>query len=173
MEDARYPIGRFEMPAQVTPETRAGWIRTLEILPAQMREAVSGLSESQLDTPYRKGGWTVRQVVHHVPDSHLHAYLRFKLALTEEEPIIKPYDEAATALLADYALPVEVSLGLLEHLHARWVVLLRALRPQDFARAYIHPENGRVTLERALGLYDWHARHHLTHITRLRERMGW
>jgi hypothetical protein len=173
MEDPRYPLGPFVMPAQVTPETRAAWILTLETLPARMREAVAGLSDSQLDTPYREGGWTLRRVVHHVPDSHMHSYIRFKLALTEDLPTIKPYDEAATALLADYALPVEVSLNLLEHVHARWVVLLKAMRPEDFARVYIHPDNGRMTLEQALGLYDWHARHHLAHITRLRQRMGW
>ena len=139
-----------------------------------MRAAVAGLTPEQLDTPYRPGGWTVRQVVHHVPDSHINSYVRFKLALTEEEPTIKPYDEARWAKLADTATtPVEVSLTLLDSLHSRWVPLLQSLTEADFARQFRHPELGMVRLDRNLALYAWHGKHHVAHITSLRERMGW
>ena len=139
-----------------------------------MREAVAGLTEAQLDTPYRPGGWTVRQVVHHVPDSHINSYVRFKLALTEDAPVIKPYDEARWATLADATTtPIEVSLTLLESLHARWVRLLEGMTAAEFLRAFNHPESGVVRLDQNLALYSWHSRHHVAHILRLRERMGW
>ena len=139
-----------------------------------MRAAVAGLSTDQLDTPYRPGGWTVRQLVHHVPDSHMNAFVRFKLALTEDVPTIKPYDEAAWAKLADYSsTPVEVSLGLLETLHDRWVRLLESMTTADFDRAFRHPEIGTMTLGSYLAGYSWHSRHHVAHIMALRGRMGW
>jgi uncharacterized damage-inducible protein DinB len=174
MTDPCYPIGRFAPDANPTPETRARHMEAIASLPGRMRQAVAGLKESQLDTPYRDGGWTVRQVLHHVPDSHLNAYVRFKLAVTENTPTIKPYDEAAWARLRDSELtPVEVSLTLLESLHARWTVLLRSLAAEDFQRTFIHPESGPHDVDWLLALYSWHGNHHLAHITRLRERMGW
>ncbi len=174
MSDLRYPIGRFAADADVTEEKRRRWIGEIANTPDTLRAAVHGLSAEQLDTPYRPGGWTVRQVVHHLPDSHLNAYVRFKLALTEREPTVKTYDEAAWAELADgRAAPVEVSLTLLESLHHRWILLLRSLTPADIARALSHPELGRVALETYLQMYAWHGRHHVAHITSLRERMGW
>ena len=150
-------------------------IDVIAAAPARMREAVAGLSDGQLDTPYREGGWTVRQVVHHVPDSHLNAYIRLKLALTENEPTIKPYDEALWAQLDDvHTTPVETSLTLLESLHARWVGLLRAMKDKDFRRTFRHPEHeGAPTLDWLVAMYEWHSRHHVAHITSLRERMSW
>jgi len=172
--DLRYPIGPFEWKDSLTEEERQRAIDGIAEAPARLRAAVKGLSPQQLDTPYRPGGWTVRQVVHHVPDSHLNAYIRFKLALTEDQPTIKPYDQERWAGLEDTRnTPVEVSLGLLETLHQRWVALLKSLRPQDFARTFRHPELGIVTLDKHLSLYAWHGRHHIAHITSLRERMGW
>jgi len=170
-----YPVGRYNEPAMVTPAQRAAWLDDVAGAPAAMRAAISGLSPAQLDTPYRDGGWTVRQVVHHVPDSHMNAYVRFKLALTEDMPVIKPYDQARWAELPDSAAtPIEVSLALLEALHARWVRLMRAMSPSDFARRFRHPEHDRIfTLDGTLGLYAWHGRHHVAHITALRERNGW
>jgi len=138
-----------------------------------MRAAVQGLGPEQLDTRYRPEGWTVRQVVHHVPDSHINAYIRFKLALTEEQPPVKPYDQAAWAELSDSSAPIEVSLQLLAALHSRWVDVLQGMRPSDFGRTLYHPEHGVVTLDRMLAMYAWHSGHHLAHITSLRERMGW
>jgi len=139
-----------------------------------MRKAVAGLSQEQLNTPYREGGWTVRQLVHHVPDSHLNAYIRCKMALTENIPTIKPYDQGAWANLKDTALtPVDVSLSLLEAIHARWVTLLRTLKTEDFQRQFKHPETGTQTIDSTVALYAWHSNHHLAHITGLRERMGW
>lgn len=174
MSDHRYPIGPFSMPDQVTSHTRAQWIKIIAQTPAQMRQAVEGLDDLQLDTPYREHGWTVRQVVHHVPDSHINSYVRFKLALTETDPVIKPYDEHAWAMLSDSRdTPIEVSLDLLDSLHRRWVVLLESLGTQDYAKAFVHPESGRITLERALGIYAWHGAHHVAHITELRKRKGW
>ena len=173
MTDPRYPIGRFEAPGTFTSQQRVALIEEIAAAPAQMRRATSGLSPEQLDTPYREGGWTVRQVVHHVPDSHLNAYVRFKLALTEEAPTIKPYDEALWADLPDSRGEIAVSLALLTALHARWVTLLRAFDEAGFGRVYRHPELGTVSLDRALALYAWHGRHHVAHITGLRERMGW
>ncbi|MGH7624743.1 MAG: YfiT family bacillithiol transferase [Gemmatimonadaceae bacterium] len=170
-----FPIGRYNEPATVTPAQRTAWMDDVAGTPAAMRAALSGLSPAQLDTPYRDGGWTLRQVVHHVPDSHMNAYMRFKLALTEDVPVIKPYDQAGWAELPDSAAtPIEISLTLLEALHARWVRLMRAMSPMDFARSFRHPEHDRIfTLESTLGLYAWHGRHHVAHITALRERNGW
>lgn len=172
--DPSYPIGRFQKETHISSDRRRALIDGIAKLPLDLRAAVEGLSDSQLDTLYRPRGWTVRQVVHHVPDSHLNAYLRFKLALTEPEPTIKPYDEKRWAELADVKLtPVEVSLSLLQCLHARWTLLLRALEPAAFARTFRHPDLGLLTLDTQLGLYEWHGRHHVAHITTLRDRMGW
>lgn len=173
-EDLRYPVGRFDVRAPVPAEQIPGWTQQIADTPARLRAAVEGLSPERLDTPYRPGGWTVRQVVHHLPDSHMNAYTRLKLALTEDEPTIKPYDEAAWALLEDSrSTPLEVSLTLLETLHDRWVRLMRALGPADFARTLRHPEMGTMRVDALVGLYAWHGRHHVAHITGLRERMGW
>jgi uncharacterized damage-inducible protein DinB len=172
--DLRYPIGRFAPPAASVPGIRAAQIQTLRRLPERLRAAVTGLSDAQLDTPYREDGWTVRQVVHHVADSHSVCLMRFKLALTEDWPTINPYDEAAWACLADSRLlPVEVSLELIEALHARWVTVLESLEDEDFQRGFNHPERGRMNLATTLALYDWHSRHHTAHITGLRTRQGW
>jgi len=173
-EDLRYPIGRPTLKEELTEDERAAAIATIEDCPAALRRALAGLTPGQLDTPYRPGGWTVRQVAHHVPDSHMNAYIRFKWALTEDEPTIKAYKEALWAELPDSRVtPVEVSLGLLENVHRRWIDLLRSLAPGDFQRVLIHPENGRRTLDQMLGLYAWHGAHHVAHVTSLRERMGW
>jgi len=174
MDDLRYPIGRFERPAAVAAEKREGLIAEIERLPAALAEVATSLSPQQLGTHYRPEGWTVRQVVHHVPDSHMNAYVRFRLALTEEEPVIKPYDEAAWARLGD-ALdgPIDVSLALLNALHSRWVALMRAMTPPEWERAFRHPEHGRMRLDQTLAVYAWHGRHHLGHIQRTRERNGW
>jgi len=173
-EDLRYPIGPFEPPGSITPEDRRRWIEEIASTPAAMRAAVAGLDAGQLDTPYRPGGWTVRQVVHHVPDSHMNSYCRTRLALTEAEPTIKPYDENRWSELSDArGGPVEASLGLLEALHARWVLLMESLDPANWGRTFVHPEYGRRTLEQNLALYAWHGRHHVAHITSLRRRRGW
>jgi uncharacterized damage-inducible protein DinB len=172
--DLRYPIGRFRRPDALGDAERRRAIDAIAAAPAQLRAAVAGLSDAQLDTPYRPGGWTVRQLVHHVPDSHLNAYVRFKLALTEDEPTIKPYDEARWAELDDSRqTPIETSLVVLERLHERWVILLRALPPESFERRLHHPETGTQRLDQLLALYAWHGRHHVAHVTALRERMGW
>jgi hypothetical protein len=174
MEDLRYPIGRFVEDSAVTGEKRSAWIRQIAGAPGAIRQAVTGLSDRQFDTPYRPGGWTVRQVLHHVPDSHLNAYCRCKFALTEDNPTIKPYDEAAWARVADTdRTPPEVSLTLLDALHQRWVILLESLEPRDFTRPLQHPERGAITLDWMLQLYAWHGRHHAAHITELRKREGW
>ena len=171
MDDPRYPIGPFVYQGPQTPKRRLDCITRIERAPANLRMAVAGLTDAQLDTPYRVGGWTVRQVVHHVPDSHLNAYCRFKFALTEDNPTIKPYDEAAWANVADTAgTPPEVSLALLDALHQRWVVLLESLTAADFARPLQHPERGAITLDWMLQLYAWHGRHHAAHVTSLRAR---
>src|SRR5712692_1993934 len=160
--DPRYPIGKFEMPKEVTPARRQQAIGEIAATPAKLRAAVKGLNDAQLDTPYREGGWTVRQVVHHVPDSHLNAYCRFKLALTEAHPTIRPYDEARWAELSDSRdTPVETSLAMLESLHDRWTRLLRAMSDANFRRTLNHPESGVMTLDALLGLYGWHGRHHV------------
>lgn len=174
MTDLRYPVGRFQRSDEVTAEQRRAWVEEIRRLPDELRRAVAGLGERQLDTPYRDGGWTVRQVVHHLPDSHVNAYVRFKLALTEAEPSIKAYDEARWAELPDTRLtPVDTSLSLLQALHDRWTTLLQELSDEDWRRAFLHPENGRMTLDSLVQLYAWHGRHHVAHITRLREREGW
>ena len=174
MADPRYPIGRFKVEGEITEDHIALFVSDIERAPAQLRSAVAGLHDQQLDTPYREGGWTVRQVVHHLPDSHLNAYVRLRLALTEEAPTIKPYQEAKWAELADArSAPVDVSLDLLTSLHRRWVALLRVMNPEDFARTFTHPELGLVRLDRNLALYAWHGKHHIAQVTGLRERMGW
>lgn len=174
MNDPRYPIGKASLKPELSDTERREAIDTIAAVPANLRAAVAGLGEEQLDTPYRDGGWTVRQLVHHVPDSHVNAYIRFKLALTEDTPTIKTYAEDRWAKLADTkTTPVEVSLTLLEAVHRRWDDLLRSLGPEDFQRPLNHPENGRMTLDQMLGLYSWHGRHHVAHVTELRKRMGW
>lgn len=173
MSDPRYPIGPHERRDVLTAEERAAMIEQIAAAPRKLREAVAGLTPQQLETPYRDGGWTLRQVVHHVPDSHLNSYVRFKLALTEQTPTIRPYDEARWAELADSHLtPPETSLTLLESLHDRWVRLLRSMSADDFRRTLNHPENGLMTLDAMLALYAWHGRHHVAHITATRERLG-
>jgi uncharacterized damage-inducible protein DinB len=171
--DLRYPIGKFVWPKTVTREQRESAIGDIAALPARFRDAVRGLSAEQLDTPYREGGWTARQVVHHVPDSHMNSYIRFKLALTEDKPIIKPYDEAAWARLEDSRGAIEPSLQLLEALHERWVALMRAMTAEEWKREFVHPERGPMALDVTVALYAWHSAHHLAHITRLRESRGW
>lgn len=173
--DLRYPVGKFQYDGVATPEARARRIEEIAKAPAALRAAVKGLSPKQLDTPYREGGWTVRQVVHHVPDSHLNAYVRFKLALTEDTPTIKPYDQEHWAQLPDTrTLPPEVSLELLDAVHQRWVAVLEGMTPADWQRAYRHPEYNRVVpLDEVLAMYAWHGRHHVAHVTSLREREGW
>ncbi|MGH9689001.1 MAG: YfiT family bacillithiol transferase [Candidatus Acidiferrales bacterium] len=173
--DLRYPIGKFQRPsAPLTPDQRLECIDAIAETPAHLSAAVAGLTPAQLDTPYRPGGWTVRQVVHHLPDSHMNSYVRFKLALTEDEPAVKSYEEDRWAQLADSRdTPIETSLALLENLHKRWVVLLRSLAPSDWSRKFVHPMLGPVTLDPNLALYAWHGRHHVAHITALRERNAW
>ena len=173
-EDLRYPIGRLREEGPLGEERRLELIAQVAETPERLRAAIHGLGHEQLDTPYRHGGWTVRQVIHHVPDSHMNAYVRFKLALTEESPTVRPYAEALWALLPDTGRTApEVSLALLDALHKRWVILLRAMTAGDFARTLNHPEKGLLTLDQMLALYAWHGRHHVAHITALRERMGW
>ena len=172
--DLRYPVGKFQPEPELNDVSRQNLIRQIAETPAKLREAVKGLTEEQLDTPYRPGGWTVRQVVHHIPDSHMNAYVRMKLGITEHEPTIKPYKESLWAELVDAkSSPVDPSLMLLESLHQRWVVFLRSMATADFARAVNHPEHGLMKLDRIVQLYAWHGRHHVAHITSLRERMGW
>ena len=173
--DLRYPVGRFSTPtAPLGSEERARFIEAIAVTPARLTAAVAGLDESQLDTPYRPDGWTVRQVVHHLADSHINAFTRFKLALTESAPTIKPYDEAAWARLPDAdGPPHTLSLALLEGLHARWVTLLRSMDDSDFRRTLVHPERGSLDLDFMLALYAWHGEHHVAHVTGLRERSGW
>jgi hypothetical protein len=171
--DPRYPIGGFAAPATITPDERTAAIATLAELPEHLRNAVDGLNTPQLSTPYREGGWTLRQVVHHIADSHMNAFIRMRLALTEDWPTIKPYDEAAWSKLHDSAAPVEWSLELIEALHARWVMLLQSLTEEQWHRGYNHPEDGPVSVEYAALTYAWHSRHHVAHITHLRSRQGW
>jgi uncharacterized damage-inducible protein DinB len=174
MNDLRFPVGKFHYDGSMSHQQQQGFLHEVAQTPAEFRTAVQGLSDAQLDTPYRPDGWTVRQVVHHVPDSHLNAYVRFKLALTEDDPTIKPYAEDRWAELADTkATPIEVSLTMLDSLHDRWVRLLRSLTPEQWNRTFRHPEMGPMTLEKTLALYAWHGRHHVAHITELRKRMSW
>jgi uncharacterized damage-inducible protein DinB len=173
-EILRYPVGRFVAPAGFSQREKQAAIDTLAALPENLRSAVEGLSAAQLNTPYREGGWTVRQLVHHVADSHINAYVRTRLALTEDWPTVKAYDERVWAELHDaHTLPVDVSLDLLEPLHRRWVALFESLDDAAFARGYNHSENGPQKLSQVLPLYAWHCRHHTAHITELRKRMSW
>jgi hypothetical protein len=172
--DLRYPIGKFKAVMPVTHELRGAAIDALEGFPARIRDAVAGLSDAQLDTPYRPEGWTVRQVVHHVADSHMNGYLRMKLALTEDTPTIKPYDENAWAMLPDTKLPVAVSLSLIDGIHRRWVSVINGMGIDPFSRSFIHPELGtEMTLDHQVQMYAWHSHHHLAHITELRRRERW
>jgi uncharacterized damage-inducible protein DinB len=174
MTDLRFPIGKSTYNGDLTDDQKRAFLDEIARTPANLRTAVQGLSDTQLDTPYRPGGWTVRQVVHHVPDSHLNSYVRFKLALTEDEPTIKPYAEDRWAELADSkSTPIEISLTMLDSLHDRWVRLLRSLSPEDWKRTFRHPALGPMTLEKTLALYAWHGQHHVAHITSLRQRERW
>ena len=173
-EDLRYPIGKFEPSEEFSAERRRHSIQTIEELPVKIRRAVSDLSDAQLDTAYRPGGWTVRQVVHHVADSHVNSFCRFKLGLSEETPTIKPYDEAMWAEMTDSKnVPVESSLSIIDGVHARWTLLLKSMNDVDFARRINHPERGEMSLNQTLALYDWHCRHHTAHIADLRIRNDW
>ena len=172
--DLRYPIGKFQKETDITDIRRNELIEGISRLPGQLRSAVEALTEQQLDTPYRPEGWTVRQVTHHLPDSHMNAYIRLRLALTEPEPTIKPYNEKQWAELADArSAPIHLSLTLLDSLHQRWILLLRSLGAKELGRTFRHPQMGVMTLDTQLGLYDWHGRHHVAQITSLVERMGW
>ena len=174
LDELRYPIGRFRAPESSSRDDRAAQIETLRRLPERLRAAAAGLDDGRLDTPYREGGWTVRQLVHHIADSHANSYMRFKLALTEDCPAIKAYDEAAWAELPEArTLPIEPSLNWIEAMHFRWVATLESMTDSDFEKTFLHPERGRMTLATNLALYDWHSRHHTAHITNLRARMGW
>lgn len=173
-DELKYPIGRFRPPSSASPREREVWIDQIDELPVALRAATAGLDDHQLDTSYRDGGWTVRQVVHHIPDSHLNSYVRFRLALTEDTPRVKPYDEGRWAELDDARTgPIEESLALTDALHARWVRLLRSMNEHDWSRAVDHPESGHYPLVKMLALYAWHGRHHVAHITDLRARKGW
>ncbi len=172
--DLRYPIGNFKPDSEVTAASRSAHIEAVAALPALLQRALDGLGEAQLDTPYRPEGWSLRQVVHHLADSHLNAFSRVKLALTEERPTIKPYKESYWAELPDArSADIAPSLAILGGLHARWALLLRSLEAQDFTRPFVHPESGERDIDWLLQLYAWHGRHHTAHITSLRERMGW
>ena len=172
--DLRYPIGPFKFDGQPSEQQLKQFISEIEQAPARLRAALAGLSEPQLETPYHPGGWTLRQVAHHVPESHMNAYVRMKLALTEDNPTIKPYDEARWAETPDVrGTPIASSLTLLEALHQRWVTLLKALGPTELARTFNHPDSGQWTVGKYAALYSWHGKHHVAHVTSLRERMGW
>ncbi|WP_299742540.1 YfiT family bacillithiol transferase [uncultured Rossellomorea sp.] len=171
--DLRYPIGKFNYEGDPTTEELEKWIIEIEELPLQLTEAVKGLRDEQLDTPYRSEGWTIRQVIHHIADSHLNSYTRFKLALTENNPTIKLYEEGKWAELPDSKLPIDISLKLIEALHSRWVCLLRSMKSDESGKTFHHPESGIVTLGINIGIYAWHGRHHVAHITSLRNRSGW
>jgi len=172
--DPRYPVGKLEYAGFADDATRAKRIAIVAETPAKFRAAISGLTEAQLDTPYREGGWTVRQLAHHVADSHINAYIRFKLGLTEEAPPVKAYDEKAWVNLADTKLtPVEASLSILDNVHTRWVHLLNSMSAKDFERKVMHSENGEMTLDKVLNVYAWHGPHHTAHVTELRKAKGW
>lgn len=172
-EDLRYPIGKFSRDFELTAELKKQFVEEIERFPQKLKSAIENLNDERLDAPYRPGGWTIRQTVHHVADSHLNAVTRFKLALTEDVPTIRPYYEERWAELADSRLPVESSLQIVEGLHSRWTTLLEAMTEQDFQRKLIHPDSGEWTLAQFLGLYSWHGLHHTAHIVRLRERNDW
>jgi hypothetical protein len=171
--DPRYPIGKFEMPRDITAQRRQQAIDEIASTPAKMRAAVHGLRDPQLDTPYRDGGWTVRQVVHHVPDSHMNAFIRLHIALTEDKPTIRTYEEARWAELADAKEPIAGSQALLDALHARWDRTWRSMKPEDFARPLVHPQQGERNIDWILFIYEWHGKHHTAHITELRKQKGW
>jgi uncharacterized damage-inducible protein DinB len=174
MEDLRFPIGKWRYDGPPTDQQKQQLVEEIAQAPTKLRAAIKGLSDSQLDTEYRPGGWTVRQVVHHMPDSHVNAYVRFKLALTEDDPTIKPYAEDRWAELPDTkATPIEVSLTLLDSLHQRWVRLMHSFGPEEWKRTFRHPDLGPMSLEKTLTLYAWHGVHHVAHITELRKRMSW
>ena len=173
LDDLRYPIGKHNVRAPIDAVSVKAAIRDIRELPDHLAAAVAGLNDKQLDTTYRPGGWTVRQVVHHLPDSHVNAYARLKLALTEDVPVIKTYDEERWAELADARLPVDPSISLLRGLHARWASLLEGLGEAEFQRELMHPEAGKFSIAQLTGLYGWHSRHHVAHITSLRTRSGW
>lgn len=175
VEQLSYPIGQFVFNTNANEQETRNWIADIELLPGQLKNAVKGLRDAQLDTPYRDGGWTVRQVVHHVADSHMNAYIRFKLALTEDSPIIKPYNEKLWAELDDSKyLSIEISLSLIESLHIRWVYVLKKIQPADYSRTVFHPESKReMSVKFLMNLYSWHGKHHTAHITSLRNRNKW
>ncbi len=173
MIDLHYPIGKFNYEGDPSPDLIEMWIQDIEATPPLLTEAVKNLSNEQLNTTYRPGGWTIRQVVHHLADSHMNSYIRFKLALTENNPTIKPYKEELWAELPDSKLPVEISLALLGALHTRWVTLIRSMQPTDLEKTFVHPDSGTVNIGVSIGLYAWHGRHHIAHITTLRDRLGW
>lgn len=173
LEQLKFPIGKFVRPDGLTETQRQTLIEELAEVPAKLRKAAEGLNEDQLDTPYRPDGWTVRQVVHHVADASMHQYTRFKLALTEDNPTIKAFEEEPWAAMADSKLPIAPSLALLDGLYVRWEAILRALSAADFSTTFIHPVNGPMSLNTALAMYVWHGKHHIAHISSLRERMGW
>jgi uncharacterized damage-inducible protein DinB len=171
--DVRFPIGKLKVEEEITQSMLEAWMTEIEKTPSLVRKAVRDLTDEQLDTPYREGGWTVRQVVHHIVDSHVNSYIRLKLALTEAKPTIKPYQEDKWAELSDSTLPVEVSLVFLDALHSRWVSLLHGLTPEQLERTFVHPESGESSIKEMIGLYAWHGRHHTAHITSLREKQNW
>jgi hypothetical protein len=172
--DLRYPVGPFEARTPISPAMHEAALAEIAALPSKLRAAAQGLSDTQLDTPYRPGGWTVRQVVHHVADSHMHGLIRVKLALTEASPTIKPYDESACATLGDMRLPLDVSLGILDGLHTRWMAVYQGMAPEQWSRTFVHPERGEtMDLATHLQLYAWHSRHHVAHVTELRRHEGW
>jgi len=174
MPDPRYPIGKFSFDGPLTTDQKKQYLNDIEQTPGRLRTAVRGLSDQQLNTPYREGGWTVRQLAHHVPDSHMNAYIRFKLALTEDEPTIRPYMEDRWAELPESKqAPIDISLALLDSLHQRWTLVLRNIPDADWKRTFRHPEMGLLSLEKTLALYAWHGKHHVAHVTALREKMGW
>ena len=175
LDKLKYPIGQFTAPDTITDENLKKYISEIENLPEELNKLVKGLKEFQLDTSYRENGWTVRQVIHHIADSHMNAYIRFKLALTEDMPTIKPYFEDKWAELGDYkTTPVDVSIALIYSLHKRWVNLLRSMSKKDFEKTFFHPEHGKVfSLDEAAGIYSWHGRHHYAHINELKKRMNW
>lgn len=174
IEDLRFPIGNFNPPETIPTEMRDDFIQTIEELPAKLRAVVSDLTDEQLDTPYRPEGWTVRQLVHHIADSHINSFCRFKLGLSEDSPTIKPYDEAVWANMTDSKnAPIDLSLNIIDGVHARWTMILKSMTRNDFERKINHPERGTMSLNAMLALYDWHSRHHTAHITRLRQRNGW
>lgn len=173
-EHLKYPIGKFQEPETITDKHIQLWIQDVALLPHQMRQAVKDLTDEQLDTPYRPGGWTVRQLVHHVADSHMNAYMRFKWALTEDNPTIKPYEEALWAELPDSKMDIDISLTIIDNLHARWVTILRGMTATDFERTFVHPASQKMfALKTSAGMYSWHGRHHVAHVTHLKTREGW